>query len=68
MNFQIELSNGYSITNAIWRDGFGGDIYHENGSAGNIEMSYETAQELYNACSEGMPVIVYGEAEIITDQ
>ncbi|MBR1861562.1 MAG: L,D-transpeptidase [Lachnospiraceae bacterium] len=68
VNFQIELSNGYSITNAIWRDGFGGDIYHENGSAGNIEMSYGTAQELYNACSEGMPVIVYGEAEIITDQ
>ncbi len=67
VNYMIELSNGLYITDALWREEFGTDGYHETGSYGNIELRNSDAETVFKAASEGMPVIVYGEREIIEE-
>ncbi len=67
VQYVISLSNGLYITDAMWRDEFGTDSYHENGSYGNIEMAEKDAETVYEAVIEGMPVIVYSEEDIAGD-
>ncbi len=50
---------GQALHSAQWRSSFGGTIYQSSGSHGCVNLPVSFAGELYNAISEGTPVVVY---------
>ena len=65
VEYEIRLSNGIYITDAMWRDDLKENDEGTVGSFGNIELDTESAKEVYEAIDEGVPVIVYGKNEMI---
>ena len=65
VEYEIRLSNGIYITDAMWRDDLKENDEGTVGSFGNIELDSESAKEVYEAIDEGVPVIVYGKNEMI---
>lgn len=51
--------DGEGFHDAPWRGGFGGGIYHSNGSHGCLNMPPAMAAQLFNTVEHGTPVVVY---------
>ena len=59
VNYWMPFNNGEGFNDATWRDNFGGDIYHTNGSDGCIDMSLQEAEVLYNNVEIGTKVLIH---------
>ena len=49
----------FGITEGIMRNQFGGTLYLERGTRGNVEIVYDSALALYEKFYEGLPVVIY---------
>ncbi len=58
VNFWICFLPHYGLHDASWRGEFGGDIYEYDGSHGCVNLSYSSAERLYELLDYGTPVIV----------
>ena len=58
VNYWMPYNGGEGLHDATWRSYFGGDIYHENGSHGCINMPLDMAGEVYSYVNEGDKVLV----------
>ena len=55
------VGNAVGFHDATWQPGFGGSMYMDGyGSHGCVNLSYESAEELYGIISVGTPVISHG--------
>ena len=59
VNFWMPFYEGYGLHDAPWRGSFGGSIYEYSGSHGCVNLSYSSAETIWNNCSVGTPVIVF---------
>ena len=50
---------GCGLHDAPWQPYFGGDLYKTNGSHGCLNLSYDSAQEMYDLIDYNTPVIIY---------
>ena len=58
VDFWMPFNRNVGLHNAPWRSSFGGDIYQYSGSHGCINLSYTSAETIYNKVTVGTPVIV----------
>jgi len=58
VTYWMPYNGGEGLHDASWRSSFGGQIYHNSGSHGCINMPDETAQTIYENVSVGDKVIV----------
>ena len=58
VNYWMPYNGGEGLHDATWRGYFGGDIYHENGSHGCINMPLDMAGEVYSHVNAGDKVLV----------
>ena len=56
---KLLLSKGIYISDASWRSEFGGNVYLENGTHGSIAVPENAMQQIAEAASEGIAVIIY---------
>ncbi|MDO4400622.1 MAG: L,D-transpeptidase family protein [Coriobacteriia bacterium] len=55
------VGNAIGFHDATWQPDFGGSMYMEGyGSHGCVNLSYDSAEELYGIITAGTPVIVHG--------
>lgn len=59
VNFWMPFYEGYGLHDAPWRGSFGGSIYEYSGSHGCVNLSYGSAETIWNNCEVGTPVIVF---------
>lgn len=59
VNFWMPFYEGYGLHDAPWRGSFGGQIYQSSGSHGCVNLSYSSAQTIWDNCSVGTPVVVF---------
>lgn len=59
VNFWMPFYEGYGLHDAPWRSSFGGQIYQSSGSHGCVNLSYSSAQTIWDNCSVGTPVVVF---------
>ena len=59
VNFWMPFYEGYGLHDAPWRGSFGGSIYQSSGSHGCVNLSYSSAETIWNTCEVGTPVIVF---------
>ncbi len=59
VNFWMPFYEGYGLHDAPWRGSFGGSIYQSSGSHGCVNLSYGSAETIWNTCEVGTPVIVF---------
>lgn len=57
--YWMEISDGFGLRDAGWRNIFGGNLYRGDGTDGIVEMSQEAAKSLYETISVGIPVIIH---------
>lgn len=58
VNFWICFYPHYGLHDASWRGSFGGDIYTYDGSHGCVNLSYSSAEAIYDLMDYGTPVII----------
>lgn len=59
VNFWMPFYEGYGLHDAPWRGSFGGSIYQSSGSHGCVNLSYSSAETIWNLCEVGTPVVVF---------
>lgn len=60
VSYWIAFNYDIGFHDAVWQDeGFGGDVYLENGSLGCVNLPLKAAKQVYDCSYEGMPVYVY---------
>ena len=59
VNYWMKYDIDKGFNDATWRDDFGGDIYHYDGTCGTIDMSLEDAEVLYDNVEDGSIVLVH---------
>lgn len=60
VSYWMRITNsGIGFHDATWQTSFGGNRYKSHGSHGCINMSYNTAQKLYNMVSVGTRTIIH---------
>ncbi|MEE3420265.1 MAG: L,D-transpeptidase family protein [Lachnospiraceae bacterium] len=59
VDFWMPFNGNVGLHNAPWRSSFGGSIYKYSGSHGCINLSYDSAQTIYNEASVGTTVVVF---------
>lgn len=59
VDFWMPFNKNVGLHNAPWRESFGGSIYKYSGSHGCINLSYESAETIYNKVSVGTTVVVF---------
>ena len=59
VNYWMPYNGGEGLHDATWRSSFGGEIYHENGSHGCVNMELSDAAYVYDQVQVGTPVLVY---------
>lgn len=64
--YWMEFSyTGCGLHDAFWRDEFGGDLYHENGSYGCVNCPSYLAEVLFDNYDIGTPVLIYKDGPMI---
>lgn len=59
VNYWMQINNNSEgLHDAVWRGKFGGEIYHNSGSHGCVNLPYDSAAYLYNELEVGDKVIV----------
>jgi hypothetical protein len=59
VNYWMPYNLDEGLHDATWRDTFGGDIYHDNGSHGCVNMDLDDVEVLYNNVEVGTKVLVH---------
>ena len=59
VNYWMPYNLDEGLHDATWRDAFGGDIYHDNGSHGCVNMDLDDVEVLYNNVEVGTKVLVH---------
>lgn len=59
VNFWMPFDGGIGLHDASWRNKFGDKIYIRNGSHGCVNMSYDTAEFIYENTDVGTKVLVH---------
>ena len=58
VDFWMPYNGGEGIHDTYWRDFYGGEIYHENGSHGCINTPYNAVSKVYDTLEKGSHVLV----------
>lgn len=63
VTYWMSFTGNVGIHDSSWRgtdpSGYGGKIYKTNGSHGCINTPYDAAEQIFNICNVGTPVVVY---------
>ena len=58
VEYWMPFNGGIGLHDAGYRSSFGGEIYHENGSHGCVNIPPKVARKIYKKVSIGTPVVV----------
>ena len=58
VSYWMPYNGGEGLHDATWRSYFGGEIYHDNGSHGCVNMPLDKAGEVYSHVHVGDKVLV----------
>ena len=59
VNYWMPFNGGEGFHDATWREDFGGEIYHNDGSHGCVNMQLDDAEVLYNNVEVGNKVLIH---------
>lgn len=58
VEYWMPFDGGIGLHDASWRSKFGGNIYHQNGSHGCVNIPKDLADDIYNKVQVGTKVVV----------
>ena len=58
VDYWMPFNGGEGLHDASWRSNFGGDIYHNSGSHGCVNLPVDVADDVYDMLSVGDRVFV----------
>ena len=67
VTYWMPFNGSIGMHDASWRRKFGGDIYLTNGSHGCVNLPKKKAKLVWEMCYVGLPVVVYYEPEVVTE-
>lgn len=59
VKYWMPFNGGIGLHDAVWQSAFGGDRYRTKGSHGCVNLSMDSATNIYSFAKVGMPVVCY---------